>query len=98
MSYSIVGVDRADIQDVISYIRWRLPGMHFKATDAQLRLLTIRLLDQDGMLDPSDSEILHTPFIGRLLTTAGGDPFEASVHFLVDALPVIGDLSIIGRL
>lgn len=98
MSYTIADVDRMNIQDIIAYIRWQLPGRHFKASDAQLRLLTIQLLDQDGLLNQNDSRILHTPYFGRLLIASHNDPFEAEVHFLTDVLPGASLFMLFGHL
>jgi hypothetical protein len=94
--YSIEDVYHIPLQSIIEFIRSRYPpDVHFYATEAQLRYLTIYFLDQEGLLSPHDSYVFHQPYFGQLYAASGGNTLAATSHFFFDMIPGIDYLSIL---
>lgn len=91
--YTIKIVSSIPLEEVIRYIRSRLPGRHFQANEKQLRYLCLQLLNSEGRLAREDSQILNSPFIGKIIASDNGDSLEASVHLLFDLGPGTSYLS-----
>jgi len=92
--YTIADVYAMPLDEVIAFVRAHYPpDVHFYASEAQLRFMTISFLDQEGLLTPHDSEIFHEPYFGQLYAASGGDALAATGRFFFGLIPGIDYLS-----
>ena len=94
--YTVAEVSQIPIGEVLRYVRSHYPpGVHFYANASQLRYLTLLFLDQEGLLDPRDAQILHEPYLGQIYAAEGGSRLAATEHLFVDFIPGLSYLSYI---
>lgn len=76
------------MQWVRDYVRSRVrPDVHFLLTEYELRLLMLKLMDNEGLLDETSSRVIRTPVFGKAYVAEKGNIGRVVDRLFVDALP-----------
>lgn len=86
------------LRDILVFVRSRLPpNTHFWLTPNQLRLLAIKMLNEEGYLTSRDSAIFNTPYFGQIYASEGGNTLQSVERLFIDFIPGLGYLSLFNR-